>query len=157
MNMKRNSIHRKSHGFTLIEVLIGILVFALGMMALAKLQGNLARNSGDSNARTVATNIAEEIIESARVFQKIDSGGGLAAYNDIVDATETITRAGNVFTVVTDVTDYYYDAVEDEFTTEVPAGVGKSDFKRIDLTVTWNSGQEFQVDAVTTTNGRLGS
>ena len=148
---------RGNKGFTLIEVLIGILIFALGMMALAKLQGNLARNSGDSNARTVATNIAEEIIESARVFQKIDSGGGLAAYNDIVDATETITRAGNVFTVVTDVTDYYYDAVEDEFTTEVPSSAGKSDFKRIDLTVTWNSGQEFQVDAVTTTNGRLGS
>ena len=61
---------RGNKGFTLIEVLIGILIFALGMMALAKLQGNLARNSGDSNARTVATNIAEEIIESARVFQK---------------------------------------------------------------------------------------
>ena len=32
--MKRNSINRRSHGFTLIEVLVGILVFALGMMAL---------------------------------------------------------------------------------------------------------------------------
>ena len=61
---------RGNKGFTLIEVLIGILIFALGMMALAKLQGNLARNSGDSNARTVATNIAEEVIERARVFQK---------------------------------------------------------------------------------------
>ena len=28
-------------GYTLIEVLIGILIFAVGMMALASLQGNL--------------------------------------------------------------------------------------------------------------------
>jgi len=154
-----NSSTRKrgNSGFTLIEVLIGILIFAVGMMALAKLQGNLARNSGDSNARTVATNIAEEAIERTRVFQQIDSDGIHAAYNDIVDRTETIERAGNVFTVVTDVTDYYYDASVDEFTTEVPTGVGKSDFKQIDLTVTWNTGQEFQVDAANTTNGRLGS
>ena len=33
---------RTAGGFTLIEVLIGILVFALGMMALASLQRNLA-------------------------------------------------------------------------------------------------------------------
>lgn len=148
----------RSRGFTLIEVLIGILIFALGMMALAKLQGNLARNSGDSNARTVATNIAEEIIEQARVFQKINSDGTNPAYNDITDNTRTIVRAGNEFSVVTDVTDFYYDAsVAGNFTDEKPAGVGRSDFKRVAITVTWNTGHEFQVDAENTTNGRLGS
>ncbi|MBT8047299.1 MAG: prepilin-type N-terminal cleavage/methylation domain-containing protein [Xanthomonadales bacterium] len=146
-----------NRGFTLIEVLIGILIFALGMMALAQLQGHLARNSGDSNARTVATNIAEEIIERARVFGQITSDGTNAAYNDIIDSTDSITRAGNNYTVVTDVTDYYWDAGSGAFTTTVPASAGRSDFKRIDLTVTWNSGQEFKVDATTTTSGRLGS
>jgi type IV pilus modification protein PilV len=155
--MNSSTPRRQSRGFTLIEVLIGILIFAIGMMALAKLQGNLARNSGDSNARTVATNIAEEVIERARIFQKIESDGTNPAYNDIVDGTQTIERSGNLFTVATDVTDYYYDADADEFTVNVPAGVGKSDFKRIDLTVTWNSGQEFQIDANNTSNGRLGS
>lgn len=158
--MKRISIHRKSHGFTLIEVLVGILVFALGMMALAKLQGNLARNSGDSNARTVATNIAEEIIESSRNFVQITSDGTNLAYNDIVDNTRTITRSGNVYTVVTDVTDYYYDSAQDDFGTTAPTGAGKSDFKRIDLAVTWSpadGGREFQIDENTQTTGQLGS
>jgi type IV pilus modification protein PilV len=148
---------RRNRGFTLIEVLIGILIFALGMMALAKLQGSLARNSSDSNARTVATNIAEEIIERSRVFGQITSDGTNTAYNDIVDNTQTVTRAGNAYTVVTDVTDYYWDAGSAAFTTTVPSSAGKSDFKQIDLTVTWNSAQEFQVDATTTTSGRLGS
>ena len=38
-----NARKRNSSGFTLIEVLMGILIFAVGMMALAKLQGNLQR------------------------------------------------------------------------------------------------------------------
>ena len=54
---KRNG-KSADQGYTLIEVLVGIVIFALGMMALASLQGNLARNSGDSNARTVAINVA---------------------------------------------------------------------------------------------------
>ena len=140
-----NTWKRRNRGFTLIEVLIGILIFALGMMALAKLQGNLARNSGDANARTVATNIAEEVIEEARVFGQIDSDGINAAYNDIIDGTRTITRGGNVFTVASVVTDYYYDSVNGTFSTTVPSAAGKSDFKQLDLTVTWNSCPVFQV------------
>jgi type IV pilus modification protein PilV len=155
----KNTNRRKygNRGFTLIEVLIGILIFALGMMALAKLQGNLARNSGDSNARTVATNIAEEVIEAVRTFGQITSDGSNAAYNDIVDGSETITRAGNQYAVLSEVTDYYYDSASGTFTTTVPDSAGKSDFKQIDLTVTWNTTQEFQVDDTHTSTGRLGS
>jgi prepilin-type N-terminal cleavage/methylation domain-containing protein len=154
-----NTWKRRNSGFTLIEVLIGILIFALGMMALAKLQGNLARNSGDANARTVATNIAEEVIEEARIFGQIDSDGTNAAYHDVVDgfALSPITRGNIQYTVASDVTDYYYDSVNDTFTDEAPVSAGRSDFKQLDLTVTWNTEQEFQVDGTNTTSGGLGS
>ena len=148
---------RRNRGFTLLEVLIGILVFAVGMMALAKLQGNLARNSTDANARTVAANIAEEVVEAARTFGQITSDGTNSAYNDIVDGSSTISRGGIAYEVVSDVTDYYYDDANQNFTTTAPAGAGRSDFKRLDLTVTWNSAQEFQIDGSNTTAGRLGS
>lgn len=155
--MKNSSARKhRSSGFTLMEVLIGILIFAVGMMALAKLQGNLARNSGDSNARTVATNIAEEAIESARQFSQITSDGTNAAYNDIVDATTTVNRSGNLFTVVTEVTDYYVSA-DGSYSTSAPAGASRSDMKLVELTVTWNTEREFQIDGSTTTSGRMGT
>ena len=110
--------NRRDAGYTLIEVLVGILVFALGMMALAQLQTSLARNSGDANARTVAVNIAEETIEAARTFSQITSEAGKSAYNDIQTGTQTVNRGGNSFTVSTAVQGYYY--VDGGFTTTPP-------------------------------------
>jgi prepilin-type N-terminal cleavage/methylation domain-containing protein len=154
--MMNNHARKRTHlGYTLLEVLIGMAIFALGMMALAQLQGSLARNSSDGNARTIATNIAEEQIEAARMFSQITSDGVHDAYNDIVDSTQSISRGGIDFTVATDVTDYYY--ANGSFSTTAPIGAATSDMKLVELTVTWNSGQEFMVDRGTTTSGRLGS
>ena len=155
-----NSSARKhnSAGYTLIEVLIGILIFAVGMMALAQLQGNLAQNSADANARTIATNIAEERIEIARSFSQIEqdtSGNNFAAYDDMVPGTTTdyVTDAlGNSYTVTTDVTDYYY--LDDGVTVSdtAPADRGRSDFKVLEITVAWDQKDEFRVDENTTTS-----
>ena len=49
-------------GGLLLEVVLAIAVFAIGMLALMQLQGNLTRSSADANTRTVAANIAEEIV-----------------------------------------------------------------------------------------------
>ena len=86
-----------SRGFTLIEVLVGMTIFALGMLALVNLQSNLARNSGDSNSRTVANNIAEEVIERFRTFSQIpsDPGGVADAFEDIVSGQIVIERGGH--------------------------------------------------------------
>ena len=147
-----------SQGYTLIEVLVGMIIFALGMMALVSLQGNLARNSGDSNARTVAANIAEEVIESVRTFSQIniDASGTADAFEDIVSGTQTITRGGVAYTVSTVVTNYYSDPTG-TFTTNNTASAANADMKLLELTVAWNNGQEFQIDEGNTTTGRLGS
>ena len=162
-------------GFTLIEVLIGILVFALGMMALASLQSNLAKNSSDANARTVAINIGEEVIEAVRAFNQITSDGTTSTYADIFDDSEvtpgsinfayndmipgslTVSRGGYDYLVVADVTDYYYDAATETFTTTVPLGAARSDLKLLVMTVSSNHGLEFNIDQDTPTTGRLGS
>ena len=162
--MKNHMSKYAARGYTLIEVLVGILVFAVGMMALAQLQTNLAQNSGDASARTVAMNMAEEIIETDRTFSVLESNGADYAYNDIVDETTTETRSGILFTIDKDVTDYYYLPASETFTETPPTGAAISDFKKIELTVTWNAigadgnaAREFAIDQENTTTGGLGS
>ena len=148
-----------NRGYTLIEVLIGMVIFAVGMLALASLQSGLARNSGDSNARTVANNIAEEVIESFRTFSQTptDPDGVFDAFEDIADSSSIIERGGVEYNVVSEVTDYYYDNTSSTFITTKPASVIFADMKLVELTVSWNTGQEFQIDEGQTTSGRLGS
>jgi type IV pilus modification protein PilV len=143
-------------GTTLLEVLLAIVIFVVGMMALASLQGNLTRSSSDSNMRTVAANIAEETIEGLRAFEVIETEAGKKAYDDIVDKTTTVQRGGVNYTVVVDVNDYYFLDDRVSVSKTAPAGVTASSFKNIDLSVTWNSGIEFQIDEGTQTDDRLG-
>lgn len=139
-HMTRKSEER---GVSLLEVLVGIAIFALGMLALAQLQGNLARSSGDATARTVAMNLAEETIESFRAFVQVpsDPAGIKAAFNDIVDSSVTST-VGNVnYTVATDVTNFYYQPASDDFGLNPPVGGDPSDIdmKVVELTVSWET------------------
>jgi len=145
-----NTCTRKSvnRGFSLIEVLIGILIFALGMMALASLQTSLARNSGDANARTVAINIAEEFIESARRFQQVGASTDplVSTFDDIATGTETATVGQIEYTVNTVVTPYYYNYATGTFSENNTDSAAYPDMKLVSVTVDWNPGQEFQVD-----------
>ena len=58
-------------GVVLLDVVLGIVIFVVGMLALAQLQGNLTRSGADANTRTVGANVAEEIIEAARAFAQV--------------------------------------------------------------------------------------
>ncbi len=153
-----NTWKRCNRGFTLIEVLVGMTIFALGMLALVHLQGNLARNSGDSNSRTVANNIAEEVIEGFRSFSQIpiDPGGLAYAFEDIVTDQYVIERGGVNYQINTVVTGFY-SSTSGTFDTTNSGSASYADMKRVVLTVTWNTAQEFRIDETSATSGLLGS
>lgn len=81
----------KQRGFGLIEVLISMLVFAVGAVALVKLQGELVRGGSNANARSVALSIAQEKLDDLRAFQctQKDSTAGAPCFKADAAATDT--------------------------------------------------------------------
>ncbi|HZF98643.1 MAG TPA: type IV pilus modification protein PilV [Pseudoxanthomonas sp.] len=70
----RSFSSRRASGFTMIEVLIAILVLAFGLLGFAFLQTMNVRFTKSAEQRTVATNLAYELVDMMR------SQRSLAAY-----------------------------------------------------------------------------
>lgn len=163
-NFEKKSLYQSSQsGFSILEVLMGIAIFAIGMLALASLQGALTRSSAEAKVRSTAVNIAEQVIENQRGFTAL--AGGSFSYSGIVDiplasaikfdsqmTRNPTTPVGMVYTVTQDVTDYYYDLASDTdttkkaFTTLPPTGVSIPDFKTVVVTVAWGDNRDYVID-----------
>jgi type IV pilus assembly protein PilV len=61
-----SALRTKQSGFTLIEVLIAILVLAFGLLGFALLQTMNVRFTKSAQQRTVATNLAYELVDIMR-------------------------------------------------------------------------------------------
>lgn len=148
MKMYRKATLGRQAGFNLLEVVIGIAVFFIGLLALASLQGSLTRSMADAKVRSEASNLAERAIEQLRGFTTIaastgvfDYTTGVFGYGDIVDGTGTVTSNGVQYTLSLDVTDYWYqnNVGVGTFTTTAPSGAGASNFKRVEVVVAWDT------------------
>ncbi|WP_019593446.1 hypothetical protein [Thioalkalivibrio sp. ALM2T] len=62
----RNHPRFRLCGISLIEALIAIVVVSVGLLAIARLHGDLLSNAGDSKARAEAMQIAETEVENLR-------------------------------------------------------------------------------------------
>jgi len=65
MNRQQKSPIR-SRGFTLLEVLISIIIIAIGLLGMAGLQVTTLRNNNSSSMRTQATFLAEDMADRMR-------------------------------------------------------------------------------------------
>lgn len=161
--MKRKFNNQRSltpRGYSLLEVLIAMGVFGFGILAFMQLQGALNRANLDARIRTLAANIAEEHIETQKHFTRLaaDEQGLEFTYENISTGTSTVTRGGIAFTIEQTVTDYYWDRDSGQFTQTAPRGAVFSDFKRVDIAVSWDDSPEFlRGDQAGQTVRRLGS
>lgn len=71
-------------GFSLIEVLIALLVLAVGLLGLAMLQTLNVRYTSSAQHRTVATNLATEVLDMMRSNPR-----HVVLYNRLTDASFT--------------------------------------------------------------------
>jgi len=112
----------REKGFTLIEVLIGVIILAIGVLAIAGMQITSTRGNFFSNSLMHATYVAQDRLE---LLKNKDFGDGLLSGGSHADGTATFS--GVVYNRAYTVTD---DA----------AG-----YKLITYVVTWNDGVDHNV------------
>jgi type IV pilus assembly protein PilV len=83
---------RQQRGVGLIEVLVAVLVFAVGIMGISAMQLAAKRSGYEATQRSIATSLARDIIERIR-----SNPGQLDAYvvTDLGSATVTFTTNCN--------------------------------------------------------------
>lgn len=90
-------------GVVLVEAMIAILIFSMGVLAIVGLQAAMVKNTTDSKFRADAGYIAQQRIGQLWADPDNPPADGSTTNPDISNllpnGTLTITRAGNQFTV----------------------------------------------------------
>lgn len=76
-------------GFTLVELLVAMMIFAVGMLALAATAGSVTRMMGGAKRQTIAAQVAQSRIEQLRS----------SPCASIVGGSETVRGVNNYWTV----------------------------------------------------------
>ncbi len=61
----------RARGFTLIEVLVSLIILSIGLLGLGLLQASSLKSSFSANQRTVATNLAYQMIDMMRANRRL--------------------------------------------------------------------------------------
>ncbi len=123
MTQKKHKGVSGQNGFTLIEVMLAILILAVGMMAMAMLQITAIRGGSFANQMTQASILGQDKIEE---FKN-------TAYTSISGGNDTVTGGNGVtYTRTWTVT---------ESNPPGTTGSASSKMKTINLTVSWTGPQ----------------
>lgn len=119
-------------GFTLLEVLIAISIFTVGILAAATLQVNAIRRNRLGNEVTQATSLAQMQIEALKRVDINSAALALGHYDDPNNPIDETEAHGGIFTRSWDIED-------------------NSAYSRIvTVTVRWAKGEGSQVVALST-------
>ncbi len=58
-------------GFSMIELLVAVVLLSVGLLGMAALQAATLRNNQSANYRTQASNLAYELVDTARSYQQM--------------------------------------------------------------------------------------
>ena len=106
-------------GFSLLEVLISVLVVALGLLAMAGMQLKSIRDSHDAYMRSLASELAEEAAERVRAAtgdriyalnttsNQMDLNGALGCYASGVATSECTVNSSTVQNIAASDTVYF--------------------------------------------------
>lgn len=86
MNLRKKLLLKRqvgSKGFTLIEIMVAMTLFAIAILGLAVGAGSIMRANHTSYNYTVATGLAQDKIEELKAQSVFISGGDLKTLNSV--------------------------------------------------------------------------
>jgi type IV pilus assembly protein PilV len=145
MSMKQHrfprGFTRRDGGFSMIEVLITILVFAVGLLGMAALQAVSVRSNQSANFRTQATALGYMIIDRMRANHEAVLRGeylaGLAAGDCGADPADTPTSTHDL------------EAWRQQLACQLPDGQGSIEFPGgvVVVSITWTDARWSMIPA----------
>lgn len=139
---------RRQRGFSLIEVLISILVLGLGLLGLAMLQITNLRLTQSANSRTLAANLAYEIMDDIRAnrIYAVNYAGTISAAKDSKSGCSHVGAVSSS-TQKNDYACRLLKALGDSAIADI--GVSVSDrISTVTVTITWDDARRWQPDAL---------
>lgn len=89
---------KKQKGFTLLELLIAMMLLAIGLLATASMQGTAIHANSLSNRLSVATTLAQQVAEEITSLSKTDTLLRTASGPDILYPTlDPVTPSSDLF------------------------------------------------------------
>ena len=84
--LPRAVARRSREGFTLVEVIVAMLIFTVGLLAMASTAGVVVKQMGDSSRMTVASAVARSRIEQLRLAPCATGMSGSATTRGVSEA-----------------------------------------------------------------------
>ena len=146
----------KNAGFTLIEILIAMLVLAVGLLGLAGLQAIGLKNNQSAYNRSQAIQLAYDLADRIRANSSSDTTGltNIASYTAILPSAAT--AKSNCLTTVgclqPDMAENDLFEWNNAVITVLPGGVGTinsvqaSPIVTITITITWDDNRDGNID-----------
>lgn len=141
------AVNRASSGFSLIDAMIAVVVLAVGLLALASLQGSLTRASAEAKVRGRVAAMLSARMDTLRKggygalttttvlsTEADDCNRASPDANDLIDCTRTQAALGSLR--LDQLVQTFSGA--DSFSEAAPSDPQMAQFKRITLTASWS-------------------
>jgi len=146
---------RKHRGFSMMDVLIAILVLAVGLLALGVLQGTLTRNAADARIRSQVAAFSQGVTDKLRAggYSAFPASSTVTANTTVCAGTsltslqtyacQWLNSAGvsSVSTTITTTTNY--GSTGGTWSTTAPSGLSgaSAQYKQVNISTTWTDAQ----------------
>ena len=127
MKRIKSNIHRKISGFSLVEVLVGVAIAAVGVVGVLELQKKFITSGNQVNARAIAMQLVRE---------KFDAIKAVDDFTLITASSSTVDKSNYNFKRSATPTDYYYDDSAKDWS-DTSSSSNKLGGKSVNVIVTW--------------------